>query len=133
VLNNGSGKSEIRTFANVLPRRVAAGLYKAGLVIESQSKKLLSGPGRKTGPNDNPYPGVVTGTLRRSVTTVGEATRAIIGPGGLATPYAAIHEFGGRAGRGGSAVIPARPYMGPSLDQAGEKAFDVLWKVVTAP
>jgi len=31
---------------------------------------------------------------------------------GTAVPYAAIHQFGGRAGRGHRAVIPARPFLG---------------------
>ena len=30
-------------------------------------------------------------------------------------PYARIHEYGGRAGRGGSVLLKARPYLGPAL------------------
>jgi phage virion morphogenesis protein len=33
-----------------------------------------------------------------------------------AKPYAAIHQFGGKAGRGHKSVIPARPYMPIRLD-----------------
>ncbi|WP_299773166.1 phage virion morphogenesis protein [uncultured Tateyamaria sp.] len=35
-----------------------------------------------------------------------------IGTGKEAEDYAAIHQFGGEAGRGLKAVIPARPYLG---------------------
>lgn len=31
-------------------------------------------------------------------------------------PYAAIHEYGGNAGRGGKVRIPARPYLRPAFD-----------------
>lgn len=34
--------------------------------------------------------------------------------------YAAIQQLGGKAGRGGSAVLPARPYLGLSQDGADE-------------
>lgn len=132
VINNGSGRSEIKEFAAVLPRRVSSGLYKAGLVIEREAKQLLSGPSHTKNPgNGNPFPGVVTGTLRRSVTTKAEATRATIGPGGIAEKYAAIHEFGGFAGLNRSAQIPARPYMSVSLTNKQEKAFDAMWLEIT--
>jgi phage gpG-like protein len=32
-------------------------------------------------------------------------------------PYARIHEYGGRAGRGGSVLLKARPYLGPALEE----------------
>jgi len=35
-------------------------------------------------------------------------------------PYAAIHQFGGRAGRGRKAKIPARPYLGVSREDWAE-------------
>jgi len=35
---------------------------------------------------------------------------------GTAKVYAAIHHFGGQAGRGGKVTIPARPYLGMSAD-----------------
>lgn len=34
---------------------------------------------------------------------------------GSRVPYARIHEFGGRAGRGLASVIPGRPYLNPAL------------------
>jgi phage gpG-like protein len=36
---------------------------------------------------------------------------------GSSIVYAAIHEFGGKAGKNGSAVIPARPYFGPAIEE----------------
>ncbi len=39
-----------------------------------------------------------------------------IGTGKEVEAYAAIHQFGGKAGRGLKAVIPGRPYLGFSAD-----------------
>jgi phage gpG-like protein len=36
---------------------------------------------------------------------------------GSSIVYAAIHEYGGRAGRGGSAKIPKRPYFAPAIKE----------------
>ncbi|MDE0392819.1 MAG: phage virion morphogenesis protein [Rhodospirillales bacterium] len=52
-----------------------------------------------------------TGQLRNSIAhTVTDGGRAVeVGSGVV---YAAIHQFGGHAGRGRRARIPARPYLG---------------------
>ena len=52
-----------------------------------------------------------TGRLRGSIAhTVTDGGRAVeVGSNVL---YAAIHQFGGRAGKGLRATIPARPYLG---------------------
>jgi phage virion morphogenesis protein len=63
---------------------------------------------------------VDTGRLRSSVRSGYEmsATGTVVAWGGT-TPlaYAAIHQFGGRAGRNHAAEIPARPYVGLSPDR----------------
>ena len=52
-----------------------------------------------------------SGRLRRSITHVvasdGHAVEV-----GSDVAYAAVHQFGGRAGRGGKVAFPARPYLG---------------------
>lgn len=42
------------------------------------------------------------------------------------TVYAAIHQYGGNAGRGGSSKIPARPYLpdGDAMPYAWQRAFE---------
>jgi len=52
----------------------------------------------------------VSGTLARSVVTASDATSATIGVG-AEVRHAAIHQFGGKAGRGRKVNIPARPYL----------------------
>lgn len=52
-----------------------------------------------------------TGRLRRSIAHVvapdGHAVEV-----GSDVAYAAVHQFGGRAGKGGGVALPARPYLG---------------------
>ncbi len=50
------------------------------------------------------------GDLEGSVHTQADNTSVTIGTGGH-IPYAAIHQFGGKAGRGRKVSIPARPYL----------------------
>lgn len=51
-----------------------------------------------------------TGALRNSI-QVGAVTKSSVTVG-TNLPYAAIHQFGGMAGRGRKVRIPARPFMG---------------------
>ena len=58
------------------------------------------------------------GGLRDSVQGDHDATSATVGAGsGKSADYAAIHQFGGMAGRGKKVRIPARPYL--PMDDAG--------------
>ena len=51
------------------------------------------------------------GGLRRSITHDADRDGVDVGSN---LPYAAIHQLGGRAGRGRAARIPARPFLGVS-------------------
>ncbi len=51
----------------------------------------------------------ISGALARGVTV--RAGNGFVDIGVAGVPYAAIHQFGGKAGRGGLAAIPARPYL----------------------
>lgn len=69
------------------------------------------------------------GRLRGSITRdpvkmMGGALGVRIGPQRVV--YAAIHEFGGKAGRGRSVTIPARPYLGPALEKKLDDIVDRL-------
>lgn len=54
-----------------------------------------------------------TGQLAASVSTDYDSTQAVIGSNKV---YAAIHQFGGEAGRGRKVEIPARPYLPITTD-----------------
>lgn len=53
----------------------------------------------------------LTGRLRNSLTYVADHASVAIGTN---VRYGAIHQLGGKAGRGRKVTIPARPYLGAS-------------------
>jgi len=67
--------------------------------------------------------GVVTGRLRSSITSlpVKKTANAYIATVGTKVVYGRIHEYGGKAGRGYAAKIPARPFMRPALEDKGNR------------
>jgi len=69
-----------------------------------------------------------TGGLAGSISTDHDSTQAVIGSNKL---YAAIHQFGGEAGRGRKVEIPARPYLpvtaeGNLQPEAREEVLDTI-------
>ena len=60
------------------------------------------------------------GHLRRTVYKVGRGM-VIIAPDKISEEYAAIHQFGGKAGKGRTATIPARPHLG--INDENRKEF----------
>jgi phage virion morphogenesis protein len=101
--------------------------YAVGVLLEEQTKERIAN--EKRSPEGAPWaawspayaatrdnrhsllvgsgnPGLLESITNR---TTGEAARV-----GSNLVYAAIHQFGGQAGRGLAATIPARPYLGLS-------------------
>ena len=52
-----------------------------------------------------------SGLLKNSARAEVSGNTLRVGPSGPAAIYAAIHQFGGKAGRGRKITIPARPYL----------------------
>lgn len=71
---------------------------------------------------------VASGRMRSRLHYQADAASARVGINGI--PYAAIHQFGGMAGRGHKVKIPARPYLamntGNKLTLAGRDRSMVL-------
>jgi phage virion morphogenesis protein len=65
----------------------------------------------------------VEGKLAASVTTYYDDDSAVISSN---WKYAAIHQFGGDAGKGRKVKIPARPYLGITEDEQKEILDEVL-------
>lgn len=85
-----------------------SGVKKAMLFVEGSAKKSFGRSGNLK---------VRTGLLRRSITTkVKESGDIVEGIIGNNVTYAAIHEFGGMAGRGLKTKIPARPFLKPAIE-----------------
>lgn len=91
-----------------LRRGLLKGVKKGMLFAEGEAKKSFGRPGNLK---------VRSGHLRRSIKTsvkeTGDTVQGIIGSNVI---YAAIHEFGGMAGRGLKSKIPARPFLKPALE-----------------
>lgn len=66
-----------------------------------------------------------TGRLQGSISTEYDASHATIGTN---TVYAAIHQFGGNAGRNESVVLPARPFL--PMDEDGNLQPDAVNSVL---
>lgn len=76
------------------------------------------------------YVPIDTGTLRRSITfTLLNASGRVQGAVGSNLVYAAIHEFGGRAGRGGSVNIKAKRYLGRAVEQSKPAIIERFKKI----
>ena len=76
------------------------------------------------------HPGKIlyeTGQLHRRIYTRSDNDRAEIG---VNLPYAAIHQFGGNAGRGKKVVIPARPYFPLEDDTLSKVAVDEIVEIL---
>lgn len=87
--------------------------------------KSLAASTIKQRSKDGSWPGKVLqrrGNLARSITRHADAESAMVGTNLV---YAAIHNFGGKAGRGRKVEIPARPYLELTRDDedAIEKSF----------
>ncbi len=99
-------------------------------VVEAEAKRQFTGShprGTSTTSSPGSPPDVVTGTLRRSITSDHPQVR----PGGAAgrvyptAVYARIQELGGRAGRNHSSVLPPRPYLSPAHDLAVRRLREI--------
>jgi phage gpG-like protein len=102
-------------------RRKDGSLVRRGLASLSAQGRRVAAAGFR--------PLLDTGTLRNSITRVLEGRGAVIvgtnwGAGSIENG-AAIHQLGGRAGRGKSVRIPARPFLGVS-DNDRSEILDIL-------
>lgn len=106
----------------------------------SQSGPLGAWPGladstEKARAKTGTWPGrmlqVSAGGLAPSVQTAHGAIFASISSN---KPYSAIHMFGGQAGRGGNATIPARPYLpfNPQTKEISDPANETILEILSS-
>lgn len=124
-----SGISEVISALRAMGERAAAATPQAVVagqaVIEGRARAALSRyshpPGTPTPAPPGGPPALVTGRLRSSFDLAGPTQqgvgvwRSVMGPTAV---YARIQELGGRAGRNHASVLPARPYLRPSVEEA---------------
>lgn len=92
----------------------------ARVTAYSKKERFRTGGAGKKGARVAPVPGILTtrsGRLRNSIGwRIDRIGQDIVGRVGSNVVYAAIHEYGGNAGRNHSAHIPPRPYLKPALE-----------------
>lgn len=88
-------------------RGLLSGVKKGMLFAEGSAKKSFGRPGNLK---------VRSGHLRKSIKSGATETNDVV-TGTLSNNviYAAIHEFGGMAGKGLRTKIPARPFLAPAI------------------
>lgn len=106
---NSSGRFPSRSPSDSGPLRMLTRRLSSAVLAGDFSKRIF---GRKAG-----------GNPESEITEIREGTRFGVRQT-ITVPYAAIHEFGGIAGRG--AVIPPRPYIQPALDNVRAEAIDIV-------
>jgi len=111
-------KAKMRQILGKVEAATPAGIQRAGFEVQREAQRLLAltshPPGTPTPSAPGQPPSLVSGALRRSITTGTVERRADgwaidVGP---TIVYGRIQEFGGVAGNG--ARLPARPYMRPA-------------------
>lgn len=114
-----------------LPKLTHKGLKNALIILTRQTKQNLSGPSHVRSPgNGNPFPGVLSNTLRRSVGfQIRGSNKDLLGTIGPDVDYAHFLEDGTRfmqgPGPGGG-----YPFLGPAFEKREKDVIDELQKAV---
>lgn len=114
-----------------MPRLLKEAIQKAPLLLQAYAEEnfhLGARPGKR---NETRKLYVNSGKLAASLikNRRGNISKLTLENGranlewGSSLPYAAIHEYGGRAGRNLAAAIPARPYINPAFRKFEEEGL----------
>lgn len=121
---NKVAKLKISQFGSKLNKNLIKGFARAGAIHERQMKINVSGPSR----GNFPYPGVVTGELRRSIGfkahTVPGGPQLVSGPG---KDYAVHLELGT------SYISPPLAFVWPSFEQKQSEMLDQIENAIMRP
>lgn len=108
----------------------------ARVVAYSKKRRFRGGGAGRKGAGVPAVPGILTtrtGRLRDSISwRIDWKGKDMIGRVGTKVVYAAIHEYGGVAGRNHAANIPPRPYLKPALEAEARNIRQDLGKTVAA-
>lgn len=131
TMNVTDATAAIEAMLAALPAVTEQATVAVALIAEREIKDQLrqsSHPkGTPTPSRPGTPPSLITGSLFRSIQTVGPASVAgyvsmQVGPTMI---YSRIQELGGLAGRGHRSKLPARPYVQPGIDATVPQAADV--------
>ena len=123
-------KERLRAALGRVESATAEGIQRAGLEVQREAQRLLSlsshPPGTPTPSAPGQPPSMITGALRRSITTgaperTGGGWRIEVGP---TIVYGRIQELGGSSN--GRNYLPPRPYMRPAWAVVPDKIKDIM-------
>jgi phage gpG-like protein len=148
IVISGDAGDNLDMFVQRLPKVLERALGDAsrrvaGTAIGSYMRDAKGEPKRRRRDDNGPLR-IVSGRLARSFTGAsegGEASEAIyeihtLPEGGVRltfgsrVTYAAIHEYGGFAGRAKAAYIPGRPYLNPALRDEEQQVPQIVGTAV---
>lgn len=90
--------AKLQNYTASMDGKIHAGLKDGSIILERQIVRNLSGPSHTRQPgNSNPYPGALSGDLKRAIGYTIQQFKATIGVEKY-IPYAAINELGGTIG-----------------------------------
>lgn len=98
------------------------GVKKGMLLAEGYAKKSFGRPG-----NLHVRTGHLRRSIKNSVRKVGDGVEGKLTDNVI---YAAIHEYGGMAGKGRNIRIPARPFLKPALTDNKIKISRIIMKEI---
>ena len=115
-------------FSRALPGQLRKGFQRAGAIFIKSLRTKISGLGFSRNPaRSSPYPGIKSGemfrTLFMKVDKAGGNPRLRVGPN---VKYAIYQEFGTKH-------IPARPFVGPTLQKNIDEAMDAIQEEIARP
>jgi len=113
-------QAKLNRVAKACPKEASKAINQSLMAVHSKVKNNIS----------NKLLNVDTGTLRRSFNIEHSQLTKLTGKVGTKLVYAAIHEFGGRAGRARSVKLRARRYFSKSIDQSMKKIHGFFDKAI---
>ena len=119
---NKQGSLKLNKWAKQKPALVKSAFRVIGSLLVRQITRNLSGESHSKHPTtSNPYPGVVTGNLRRSIRQMPENPWGVrVTTGGIASAYA-------------EDVNDLYPFMIPSFEQKEDQVWYILKRFIRKP
>ena len=115
-------------FSRALPGQLRKGFQRAGAIFIKDMRTKISGLGFSRNPaRSSPYPGIKSGEMFRTLfMKVGRESGGVSLRVGPNVKYAVFQEFGTKH-------IPARPFVGPTLQENIDEATDAIQEEIARP
>ena len=123
---HSKGSLKLAGWSRALPGQIKKGLVQAGIILEHDMKRKVSGPSHVRNPGvSNPFPGVDQNRLRPSINAQisPDGTQLKVGPN---VEYAPWLEYG-------TPRMPPYPFVGPTWEDKGDDAVRAIQIAIFRP